>query len=184
MLHRTVTTNQVPVPDSLSFEPAGNAVWAVTPSGDVVTVRLLGGRVDVVGTGYVGPVAAVPLADGLRVAVAEADGTLWVGSRDAANRSQARALASVPGGALAARGHADPDHLLVLAAGSVDGGPAPQLVSCFLETGDLTVVSADLAGARTFVVDHTQRQPRCSRSCPTTAGPWPSSTSTTAVPAQ
>lgn len=158
MLQRTIPTGQVLALNSLSFESAGNAVWAVTSAGDVVTVRLLDERVDVLGSGYLDPVAVVPLADGLRVAVAEATGALWLTRRDAADRAQARALASVPGGAIAAHRHPDPNLLLVLAAGSLDGDPTPQLVTCSLETGDLTVVSSDLEGARTFVVDPALRQ--------------------------
>lgn len=96
MLQRTIPIGQVVVAGSLTFEPAGNAAWAATASGAVVTVRLFDQRVEQIGSGYVDPVAALPMVDGLSVVVAEADGGLWLARGDAANRSQARPLADVP----------------------------------------------------------------------------------------
>jgi hypothetical protein len=157
MLLTTVPTGHPMVPDSLSFESAGNSVWAVTTDGAVVTVRLLDQRVDVAGTGYVDPVAVVPLADGVRVAVVEGDGTVWVAQRSAADRAQAWQLAQVPGGALGAARHPERDRLLILAADAIDSQPGPQLVTCRLPDGQLEVIVADLADAQALVVDDDGR---------------------------
>lgn len=158
MLRRQVPTGRVFVADSPIFDPASNAVWGVTPAGEVVTVRLLDGRVDVLGSGYTDPVAAVPIADGLTVAVVEAGGSVRVARRDGADHPSARLLVTLAGRALAASRHADPNLLLVLTEASIDGAPAPQLVTCRLDTGDLAVVAADLAGARALSLDDESGQ--------------------------
>lgn len=156
MLIRTISTGKALVPGSLTFDEAGNALWAATPGGAVVTVRLLDERVDELGSGYIDPVAALPLVDGLSLLVVEADGTLLLARRDAADRAQARQLAVVSGGALAARLHPDPGWAVVLSVGSAGGDP--ELVICELDAGALTAVVSGLAGATTLSVDDGLRQ--------------------------
>ena len=158
MFRRQLPTGHTFIPDSLIFDPAGNAVWGVTATGEVITARLLDGHVDVVGSDYQAPVAAVPVADGLTVAVVESDGSVRVARRDVADRTSSRQAATLPGTALAARRHGDPYLLLLLIDASVDGSAAPQLVTCSLETGALGVVAAGLTGAHALSVDEAAGQ--------------------------
>jgi hypothetical protein len=157
MLHSTIHTGYQLVPDSLHFWAARNAVLAVTTDGRLLVIRLFDERVSEVGSGYVDPVAVIVLADGLRLAVAEAGGSVFLARRDAADHAEARLLAEIPGAALGLREHVAPGSLLVLADGSLDGGPSPQLLSCDVESGTLTVVADGLEGARSFVVDDAAR---------------------------
>src|SRR5262245_21497111 len=143
MLQRTIHTGLTLVPNSLDFSAARNAVWAVTTDGRVVAIRLFDEHVSQVGSGYIDPVAAVPLSDGLRVAVAEASGSVFIARRNAADRAQAYLLTQVPGAALAIHAHADPGTLLILTDGSQNASPAPQLLSCDLSNGALSVVAGD-----------------------------------------
>lgn len=158
MLRTSVPTGHDIVPDSLTFHASANEVWAVTPVGEIVAVRLLDRRVRTVGTGYVDPVAAVPLADSLRLVVVEADGTVLVAHRDLADRASAGMLTSVPGGAVAAASDHSSEAVLIICAGSVDGDPGPQLVSCSASDGSLTVLASGLTGAKAMTVDPEQRR--------------------------
>jgi M6 family metalloprotease-like protein len=157
MLQHTIHHGEDLVPDSLSFSAARNAVWAVTVDGRIVAVRLFDEHVGQVGSGYADPVGVVPLADGLRLAVAEAAGSIVLVRRDAADRADALLVADAPGAALGIRAHVEPTMLLILTDGSLDGGPSPQLLSCDVGSGTLTVVAEGLEGARTFVVDDDAR---------------------------
>src|SRR5260370_31666926 len=105
MLRTTITTGHAVVPGSLTFCPPRNAAWAATAGGDLIAVRLLDQELTTMGAGYVDPVAVTPLADGLRLAVAEAAGQVFVARRDAADRADALVLCQAPGGALALRAH-------------------------------------------------------------------------------
>ncbi len=158
MLRTSVPTGHDIVPDSLTFHASANEVWAVTPVGEIVAVRLLDRRVRTVGTGYVDPVAAVPLADSLRLVVVEADGTVLVAHRDLADRASAGMLTSVPGGAVAAASDHSSEAVLIICAGSVDGDPGPQLVSCSASDGSFTVLASGLTGAKAMTVDPEQRR--------------------------
>lgn len=152
MLQHTIHTSQELVPDSLSFSEARNAIWAVTADGRLVAIRLFDKQLRQVGSGYVDPVGVVPLPDGLRLAVAEQGGSVLVVRRDAANRADARELADVPGAVLGIREHVEPGLLLILADDS-----GPQLLSCDVDSGALSVVAGDLEDARSFVVDDGER---------------------------
>ena len=158
MLRTSISTGHDIVPDSLTFHASANEVWAVTPVGEIVAVRLLDRRVRTVGAGYVDPVGAVPLADSLRLVVAEADGTVLVAHLDLADRVSAGMLTSVPGGAVAAASDHSSEAVLIICAGSVDGDPGPQLVSCSASDGSLTVLASGLTGAKAMTVDPEQRR--------------------------
>src|SRR4051812_22457791 len=125
MLRTTITTGRAVVPGSLSFCAARNAVWATTAAGDVIAVRLFDRQLTTLGSGYVDPVAVTPIPDGLRMAIVESGGSVFIARRDLADRSHAKLLAEVPTGALACCAHPDAGLLLVLAAGSPDGAEAP-----------------------------------------------------------
>ncbi len=122
----------------------------------MVAIRLFDGTLVELGAGYVDPVAIVSLTDGLRLAVAESGGAILVVGRDAAGRRHARLLAQLPNPVLGLDEHPDAGSLLVLSAAS-DGGDLPQLLQCDLETGDVGIVSADIDGARSLVVDPDRR---------------------------
>lgn len=151
MLRRTIPTGHQVVPGSLAFEPAGNRCWAATAAGDLVTVRLLDAVVGVPGQGYLDPVAVLPQADGLTVAVVEADGTVLTALRTDADRARARLVTQLPDGALAAAAGPEPGSILVLTG--TTGGGAPRLRTCRLDTGAVQDVSADLDGAHALAVD-------------------------------
>ncbi len=157
MLQRTIPTGEALVPDSLDFSTARNAIWAATVDGRILVVRLFDEQVSVVGSGFVDPVGVVPLADGLRVAVAERGGSILLAGRDAADRCDAREFVSVPFTVLGVRADAEPLSLLILTEGSLDGGVGPALLRADLETGLLSIVVDGLDGARTFVVDEAAR---------------------------
>lgn len=157
MFQRSIAVGQPVMPGTLAFEPAKNAVWAATPGGDILTVRLSDARVTVVGSGFVAPLAVVPLADALRVLVVEADGTVLVGGSTTLTRAAARLVAHLPGGALAAQAHPDPGQVLVLIGGSVDADPGPQLLSCSVADGTTAVIASGLQGATSFVADQDGR---------------------------
>ncbi|HET9517681.1 MAG TPA: hypothetical protein VFO77_08160, partial [Actinoplanes sp.] len=105
MIGRQVSLG-VPVA-ALRFDEPGNTVWAAGVDGSVVTVRLLDGHVTVRGSGYVDVAAAVPLSDGLRVAVAERSGEVLLAARAAADRATAAPLATLAAPVRAADLHPD-----------------------------------------------------------------------------
>jgi M6 family metalloprotease-like protein len=158
MLHSMITTGQAVTPGSLTFCPARNAAWAVTPGGDLIAVRLFDQQLTMLGSGYLDPVAVTPLPDGLRLAVAEAGGAVYVARRDSADRADALLLCQAPGGVLAAGAHPDPGRLLILAPGSLDGGTSPQLLTCDVSTGELLALASDLHGATSLTVNAASRQ--------------------------
>jgi hypothetical protein len=93
IFERLVPTGRDIAPDSLCFDVPGNALWAATTDGAIIAVRLLDGEVREVGAGYANPVAALPSADGLTVAVVERAGGITLARRDDASRDRASALA-------------------------------------------------------------------------------------------
>src|SRR5687768_17371441 len=115
MLQRALTIGDNLIPGTLNFDEPGNAVWAATTNGRLVTVRLLDQRIKRVGAGYRRAVGVIPGHDGLTVAVVEANGRVWLASRESASRSRAQLVGDLPGRALGARRHPDPGSLLVLA---------------------------------------------------------------------
>jgi hypothetical protein len=158
MLRSTVPTGKTVVAGSLTFCPARNAVWAVTTSGELIALRLLDLQLTVLGSGYHDPVAVTPLADGLTLAVAETGGAVLIARRDSADRAGARVLCEAPGGVLASCAHPDPGLLLVLAAGSLDNGTSPQLLTCDVRSGELLPLASDFSGASSLMVDTAQRR--------------------------
>ena len=156
MYRRTISTGASLVPDSLRFVESRNSVDAATTDGRLVAIRLFDGTLVELGAGYVDPVAIVSLTDGLRLAVAESGGAILVVGRDAAGRQHARLLAQLPNPVLGLDEHPDAGSLLVLSAAS-DGGALPRLLECDLETGDVGIVSADIDGARSLLVDSDRR---------------------------
>ncbi len=159
MLTQLIDTAHAIVPDSLIFDAPGNRVWAVSSSGSVITVRLLDERVSELGGGYLQPIAAIPMHDGLTIAVVEQDDGIWWTQREAASRDMADQVTTVPGRALAARRHPDPGRIIVLASGREDGDdPGPVLLVCDLAAGTLTPLASGLTGATTFAVDDDGRR--------------------------
>lgn len=122
MIQQLIPVGHALVPGSLSFDEPGNKVWAATANGAIVTVRLLDGRVKLMGFGYRRPVGVVPCYDGLTVAVVERSGRVWLSRRDHAYRSRAGLVADLPARVLAVRRHPDPGRLLVLTTHSASGG--------------------------------------------------------------
>ena len=158
MLRSTITIGQAVVPGSLTFCPARNTAWATTAGGELIAVRLFDQKLTTLGSGYLDPVAVTPLADGLRLAVAEAAGGVFIARRDLADRADALLLCQAPGGVLASCAHPDPGLLLVLAAGSIDGRTSPELVICDVGTGQLVALASALDGATSLMVNTAQRQ--------------------------
>ena len=159
MLQRVIPVGNDLVPESLSFDGPGNLVWAVTLSGEIVTVRLLDRRVELVGAGYQRPVAVIRNHDGLTLAVVEQDGSTLLAARSGAARNRAAVLADLPGQALAARRHVDVGSVLVLTTHHAeDGPPDPTIFRVHLQDGTSTIVASGLAHARTFVVDEGRRE--------------------------
>jgi hypothetical protein len=159
MLEQVIATGHTLVLGSLIFDPPDNCVWGVSTAGAVVTVRLLDERVSELGAGYHEPIAAIPLHDGLTLAVVERAGHIRWAQRDAASSDLAAPVATVPGSALAARRHPDAGHIAVLASEGLDGAePGPAVLLCDLADGTLTAIATGLIGARTLVVDEDLRR--------------------------
>lgn len=157
MYRRTISTGVALVPDSLRFIESRNSVYAAASDGRLVAVRLFDGRLVDLGAGYTGPVGVVSLTDGVRLAVAESSGAILVVARDTADRQHARLLAQLPAPVLGLDEHPNSGSLLVLSDASPDGQLLPRLLQCDLQTGDISVVAADLDGARSLVVDTDRR---------------------------
>lgn len=156
MYRRTISTGAALVPDSLRFVESRNSVYAATTDGRLVAIRLFDGKLVELGAGYVSPVAIVSLTDGLRLAVAEAGGAILVVGRDRADRHHARLLTQLLSPVLGLDEHPDSGSLLVLSGGLSDG-ELPRLLQCDLKTGNTSIVTADIYGARSLVVDHDRR---------------------------
>lgn len=152
MYLRTIPTGTDVVPDSVRFVASRNSVYAATADGRLLAIRLFDGTVAELGTGFLTPVGVVQLADGIRLAIGESEGTVLVVSRDTADRDHARVLAQLPSYVLALDEHPDADALLILSDSQPDG-TLPALLRCDLESGDIEVIAADLEGARTLNVD-------------------------------
>lgn len=159
MLQHTIPVGHALAPESLTFEEPGNAAWAATVGGELVTVRLLDGAVSQLGGGYRHPVGVVPMHDGLTVAIVERTGRIWLARRDQAARARAQLVADLPGSALAARRHPDTGKLLVLTTRRERGGDAdPTIFAVDSAQGTVTEVASGLRYARTFVADDARRQ--------------------------
>ena len=159
MLQRTIPVGHALAPESLTFEEPGNAAWAATVEGALVTVRLLDGAVSQLGGGYRHPVGVVPMHDGLTVAIVERTGRIWLARRDQAERGRAQLIADLSGSALAARRHPDAGKLLVLTTRRERGGNAdPTIFAVDLAQGAIAEVTHGLTHARTFVADDSRRQ--------------------------
>ena len=152
MYLRTIPVGTDVVADSVHFVASRNSVYAATVDGRLLAVRLFDGTVVELGTGFNSPVGVVQLADGIRLAVGESEGTVLVVGRDTADRGHARVLAQLPSYVLALDEHPDADALLIL-SDSLPDGTLPQLLRCDLENGDIDVIAGDLEGARTLNVD-------------------------------
>lgn len=156
MYRRILAIGTEIVPDSMRFVEPRNSAYAATADGRLIAIQLFDGAVAELGSGYADPVSIAALTDGLRVAVAQADGAVMVARLATADRDRASLLAQLPGPALGIDVHPDSTALLALSDSTPDG-TLPQLLLCDLATGNLTLVTGDLEGARTLAVDRDSR---------------------------
>src|SRR5690349_14283464 len=126
-------------PVALHFDEPGNTLWYPTAAGEVHTVRFSDRRTRLRGSGFTQPVAAVPLHDGLGVAVVEASGRVFVAHRDDVSPAASAEVVTVAGPVLAAHRHPDLNRLLVLTPSL--------LVAVDLDTASVDVVSTEVFGA-------------------------------------
>ncbi|MHC1557338.1 hypothetical protein ACR9E3_00185 [Actinomycetospora sp. C-140] len=134
----------------MTYDDPANLAWLTGVDGTIRTVRLLDGAVRRRGGGYADPVSALPLADGLRLVVAERDGAIWLTSRDDVDRVGALSLATMSGPILAA----DVDGMLVRLL--VDRGGSADLVSLDPDTNDVRTLATDLGDVRAMSIDRAR----------------------------
>ncbi|MFI6909609.1 hypothetical protein ACIBKY_50685 [Nonomuraea sp. NPDC050394] len=146
----TVTIDLASDGGSLSFHEPSNTVWFATSAGEVRAVRLMDRREWLCGSGFDDPVEAVPVQDGLAVAVVERDGRVCVARREAADALDAATVADLGEPVVAARLHPDFGVLLVLTG---DG-----LYSVDLTGGVVRAVATDLSEGLGLAVDDARRE--------------------------
>jgi hypothetical protein len=127
------------------FDLARNSIWLAGTDGRCAAFRVYDRSIQVEGSGYTDPIAVVPLADGLQVAVVQRDGVVWAADRQRPDQRHARLIWTSPDGAVAATSGPD-GHLLVLT-------DAAAVVSLDPGTGTVEVVVADAGEAVALAVD-------------------------------
>lgn len=155
MYRRTISLEAPFAAGTVTFDEARNSVLAATTDGRLVAVRLFDAAVVEIGAGYTSPVGVLRLADGVRVAIAEADGAVLLAGRHRADRQHAWELAGFPGPILGLAEHPDSDALLVLSYDPETDGS--RVSRCDLDTGDVTALATVDAGRR-MVVDPDGRR--------------------------
>src|SRR5688572_11134414 len=144
----TITLAGPPV--GIHFDEPTNTVWYTTADGEVHTLRLMDRRSAMRGDGYTAPVAAVPMHDGLGVAVVERAGRVLVAARPNAGLANAEIAVTVAGPVLAAHRHPDFGRLILLTT--------DVLLDVDTTAGVVDVISTDVSGGLDFAVDTTKRQ--------------------------
>ncbi|MGW0802726.1 hypothetical protein [Nonomuraea sp. NPDC002799] len=137
-------------PGAVTFDELGNKLWLATETGDLVTFRLYNRAAQVLGGGYLEPVAVLPQRDGLKVVVVERAGTVLSAARAAAGRRDARVVADL--GRTITTAVYLPDAGRVLAAGD------SVAVTVDLTDGSVTTLTSGLVKPQAVVVDEQRRR--------------------------
>ena len=139
MTRRSIPFAQSVASGCVVFSEPDNSLWMGTEAGEVVTCRLLDGRMTVLGGGYLQPAAVLPMTDGLGVLVVERAGRLLVAHRDSAGEVNSEVVADLARPLAAARLHPDGGLALV-----VEAGDSARLLRVDLSNGVVEVLAEAL----------------------------------------
>ncbi|HJT58574.1 MAG TPA: hypothetical protein VJ761_18850 [Ktedonobacteraceae bacterium] len=153
MPHKSIPLAHLVSPGCVAFLEPDNALWLGTEAGEIISLRLLDGRVTVLGGGYLQPVAALPLSNGLGVLVVERSGRLLIASRDAVDAANSVIVADLARPLAAACLHPDGQLALVLEAGNTS-----QLLQIDLATGAAQAFAEELADPTALTIAEATRQ--------------------------
>ncbi|MCC6433972.1 MAG: hypothetical protein IT196_02995 [Acidimicrobiales bacterium] len=138
----------VAVQGTLSFDGPSNAVWFVAADGRLGSLRVLGQRLSWHGEGWEDAAAAVPLADGLNLAVIHRNGAVDVVAMADAGAAVAHRILALAGTVIAAAGS---EHGLVALLATGD------LVSVDVATASAATIATGIDTPLGLAVDHAGR---------------------------